>query len=69
MHIWHSHTLRYDNVIKHDFVFYHCSLKGQNDLLWIILVQYCNVHVEWPRPAWTYDEANQFSPQEETLGP
>ena len=32
-HIWHSHTVRYDNVIIQDFVFYHCSLKGQNDLL------------------------------------
>ena len=31
-HIWHSHTVRCDNVINQDFVFYHCSLKGQNDL-------------------------------------
>ena len=38
-HIWHSHTVRYDNVINQDFVFYHCSLKGQNDLLWILLVK------------------------------
>ena len=34
-HICHSYTVRYDNVINQDFVFYHC----QNDLLWIILVK------------------------------
>ena len=38
-HIWHSHTIRYDSVINQDVVFYHYSLKDQNDLLWIILVK------------------------------
>ena len=39
-HIKHRHTVHYDNVVKQDFVFYHSfSLKGQNDLLWIILVK------------------------------
>ena len=34
-------------LIKISF-FYHCSLKDQNDLLWIILVK---VHVGCPKPA------------------